>query len=503
MADAAPSTTNQARLQALVVASHPCISIVTHEEAYALDLIKATAAETGHRVLTWSATRGVTDGLFADSQATPNTEHPAAALYHLAHQVEIPALCVTLDLADHLDDARTLRALRDVVHGFRDNDSCLVMIDHRGDLSEVIAVETTRLDLALPTERQLERIIRDTLKRVHRRRPLEVKLRRSELQTIIRNLQGLTRDQVEQIIVDCVAEDRTFDAQDINSVLAYKRQRLHRDRLLQYVESPVDLSEIGGLHRLKRWLKRRRNALSDEAKAFGLTPPRGILLLGVQGAGKSLCAKATAAAWQRPLLRLDPGVLYDRYVGESERRLRSALAQAEAMAPIILWIDEIEKGFASAASHSTDGGLSQRMFGTLLTWMQEHEAPVFLLATANNVDALPPELLRKGRFDEIFFVDLPARSVRKKIFEIHLAKRDRDPGAFDLDALAEASEGYSGAEIEQAIVAALHVAFADTADLDTQRLLAALAESPPLSVLMAERVERLRAWARDRCVPAD
>ncbi|MHC4414895.1 MAG: AAA family ATPase [Planctomycetota bacterium] len=486
-----------------MLAGHPCISIVTHEEAYALDLVKATTAESGHRVQIWSATQGVVDGLFTDSQPTPNTEHPAAALYHLAYQVEIPALCVTLDLADHLDDPRTLRALRDVIHGFRDSDSCLVMIDHRGSLPEVIAVEITRLDLALPTERQLERIVRDTLNRVHRRRPIKVRLKRSELQTIIRNLQGLTREQVEQIIVDCVAEDRTFDADDINMILAHKRQRLHRDRLLQYVESPADLSEVGGLHRLKRWLKRRRNALSDEARTFGLTPPRGILLLGVQGAGKSLCAKAAAAAWQRPLLRLDPGVLYDRYVGESERKLRHALRQTEAMAPIILWIDEIEKGFASAASHSTDGGLSQRMFGTLLTWMQEHQAPVFLLATANDVDALPPELLRKGRFDEIFFVDLPTRAVRKKIFEIHLAKRNRAPADFDLNALAQASAGYSGAEIEQAIVAALHVAFADSAELDTQRILAALAESPPLSVLMAERVERLRAWARDRCVPAE
>jgi ATP-dependent 26S proteasome regulatory subunit len=503
VADTAPSTTNQQRLQALVAASHPCISIVTHEEAYALDLVRATATETGHRILIWSATRGVVDGLFADSQATPNTEHPAAALYHLAHQVEIPALCVTLDLADHLDDARTLRALRDVIHGFCDNDSCLVMIDHGGDLPEVIGVETTRLELALPTDRQVERIVRDTLKRVHRRRPLEVNLKRSELQTIVRNLQGLTRKHIEQIIVDCVAEDRRFDAEDISSILAHKRQRLHRDRLLQYVESPADLSEIGGLQRLKRWLKRRRNALSDKAKTFGLAPPRGIMLLGVQGAGKSLCAKAAAAAWQRPLLRLDPGVLYDRYVGESERKLRGALAQAEAMAPIILWIDEIEKGFASAASHSTDGGLSQRMFGTLLTWMQEHEAPVFVLATANNVDALPPELLRKGRFDEIFFVDLPTRAVRKKIFEIHLAKRNREPENFDLDALSGASEGYSGAEIEQAIIAALHVAFADSAELDTQRIAAALTESPPLSVLMAEHVERLRAWAHDRCVPAD
>jgi SpoVK/Ycf46/Vps4 family AAA+-type ATPase len=226
-------------------------------------------------------------------------------------------------------------------------------------------------------------------------------------------------------------------------------------------------------------------------------------MLGVQGAGKSLAAKAVATAWQRPLLRLDPGVLYDRYIGESERRLRDALKQAEMMSPIVLWIDEIEKGFASAASQSTDGGLSKRMFGTLLTWMQEHTAPVFLIATANDIEALPPELLRKGRFDEIFFVDLPALEPRAQIFAIHLKKRQRDPKKFDLPALAAAAEGYSGAEIEQAVISALHAAFAARAELTTKQILAALEASPPLSVTMAERVAALRRWAQGRCVPAD
>jgi SpoVK/Ycf46/Vps4 family AAA+-type ATPase len=200
---------------------------------------------------------------------------------------------------------------------------------------------------------------------------------------------------------------------------------------------------------------------------------------------------------------MDVGALYDRYVGESERRLRDSLHQAEMMAPIILWIDEIEKAFASAASRSTDGGLSQRMFGTLLTWMQEHEEPVFLVATANDIEALPPELLRKGRFDEIFFVDLPRKETRTIILAIHLRKRKRDPGKFDLNALAEAAEGYSGAEIEQAVASALHDAFEAKAELDTERVLKALKTSPPLSVTMAERVAALREWAAGRCVPAD
>ena len=231
--------------------------------------------------------------------------------------------------------------------------------------------------------------------------------------------------------------------------------------------------------------------------------PRGVLMLGVQGAGKSMCAKAIATTWHRPLLRMDVGALYDRYVGESERRLRDALAQAEAMAPIVLWIDEIEKAFASAASQSTDGGLSKRMFGTLLTWMQEHQQPVFLVATANDIEALPPELLRKGRFDEIFFVDLPERETRAQIFAIHLNKRKRDPVHFDLEALADSSAGFSGAEIEQAVISGLHDAFAKHSELGTEHVLRALRNSPPLSVTMAERVEALRAWANGRCVPAD
>ena len=226
-------------------------------------------------------------------------------------------------------------------------------------------------------------------------------------------------------------------------------------------------------------------------------------MLGVQGAGKSLSAKAVATAWQRPLLRLDAGALYDKFIGESERNLRTALHQAEMMSPVVLWIDEIEKGFASAASHSSDGGLSKRMFGTLLTWMQERKAPVFLVATANDIEALPPELLRKGRFDEIFFVDLPALEARHAIFTVHLKKRKRDPKKFDVDSLAEASDGYSGAEIEQAVISALYDAFASKQELTTQHLLDALKNSPPLSVTMAERITALREWAQGRCVPAD
>jgi SpoVK/Ycf46/Vps4 family AAA+-type ATPase len=330
-----------------------------------------------------------------------------------------------------------------------------------------------------------------------------VQLSRFELDTVLRNLKGLSARQARQIILDIIGEDNRLDAADVNHILANKRKMLRGSGLLEYVEAPVNLEEIGGLARLKTWLGQRQCAFSKEAAAFGLVAPKGMLMLGVQGAGKSLAAKAVATAWQMPLLRMDVGALYDKFIGESERRLRDTLHQAEAMAPVVLWIDEIEKAFASAASNSNDGGLSQRMFGAHHTWMQERTGQVFTIATANDIEALPPELLRKGRFDEIFFIDLPSLDARAQIVEIHLKKRGRQPGRFDIASIAQASEGFSGAEIEQAIMSGMHTAFCAHQDLSTNYVLDALAGSPPISVTMAERIEALREWAAGRCVAAD
>jgi SpoVK/Ycf46/Vps4 family AAA+-type ATPase len=494
--------TDTERLESLFAAQYPALSIITMEEQYALGVVREAVLNSGADVLLWSVIGGVRDPLVTDNPPIPDTEHPAAGLWYLLSRPE-PLVAITLDLQGHLKDERILRLVRDLIARFRRNGGHLGMIDHGEGKAPGIPAEAERVVGLLPGEVELDTMIRDTLRRMNREERIEVEISKRGLKTIIRNLRGLTRRQAEQIIVDVVAEDRRFDEGDINRVLARKRQALAGGGLLEYIEAPVDLDEIGGLRRLKTWLNHRQIAMTEEAGTFGLGTPRGVLMLGVQGAGKSLCAKAIATAWQRPLLRMDPCALYDRYVGESERRLREALRQAEGMAPIVLWIDEIEKGFASAASRSTDGGLSQRMFGTLLTWMQEHAAPVFMVATANDIEALPPELLRKGRFDEIFFVDLPVAETRQSIFAIHLKKRGRDVKAFDLEALAKASEGYSGAEIEQAIVSGLHEAFADKRELNTQLILDALAGAPPLSVTMAEDVAELRAWAEGRCVQAD
>jgi hypothetical protein len=490
------------RLSQLLTTGYACLSIVTSEEQHALEVVRQAALGLGRSIWIWSVGSGVRDGLITESPIIAETETPAAGLRNLA-KTEQGSICITLDLAEHLRAGLAQRAFRDLIQCFEKNGSTLVMIDNDGNLPKIVKAYTRPFEISFPDSEELQSIICKTLRRVHRKKPIEIGITRHGMRTIVRNLRGLTRRQAEQIIIDTVVEDRRFDDDDINTVFASKRRMIQRGGLLEYIETPLDLSEIGGMNNLKKWLAHRKNAFTPEAEAFGLRAPRGVLMLGVQGAGKSLCAKAIATAWHQPLLRMDPGVLYASYIGESERNLREALKQTESMSPVILWIDEIEKGFASAASQSTDGGLSKRLFGTLLTWMQEHQEPVFVIATANDITALPPELLRKGRFDEIFFVDLPIRKVRKQIFAIHLVKRQRDPSQFDLTALSEASEGYSGAEIEQAIISALHDAFADKDELDTDRVLTALKTSPPLSVTMAESVQYLRAWARDRCVPVD
>lgn len=494
--------TDRERFDRILLGKHPCISMVTHEEAFALSLVRDAVMKTAMLLNIWSINGGVRDGLLAEHPSVPETEHPAAALYYLLKQ-KGPMVHALLDMAPHLRDERTLRLLRDLVARCRSDGGQVVLIDHNENLPDVVRAESVAFDISLPDETEIERIVRDTLRRIHASQQIKTEVSRNDFHAMVNHLTGLSRRQVEQVIVETVAEDQRFDVADLKIILTRKRQMIQGGGLLQFVDAPQSLDEIGGLARLKNWLTKRAGAFTKEAAEFGLCAPRGILLLGVQGAGKSFCAKAIATAWKRPLLRMDVGSLYNSYIGESERRLRDALKQAEMMSPVILWVDEIEKAFASAASRSTDGGLSQRMFGYLLTWMQEHRRPVFLVATANDIEALPPELLRKGRFDEVFFVDLPVRDVRRDILAIHLTKRRRDPAAFDLDRLADASEGYTGAEIEQAIVSALHDAFSAHADITTRHVEEALGASPPLSIMQRERIEQLRQWATVRCTPAD
>jgi AAA+ superfamily predicted ATPase len=494
--------TNLDRLRGLMrVTSQPAITIATAEEVYALNLVRDAAADQGMVCHRWTLTGGLQDATFEDAGESNDTQAPDRALRQIASGRK-PGVYVMLDLGDHIDEVKVARALREALFRANEQAQLLVLIDHERIKEPVVRQYAAEFEVHPPDTDEIERLVRAQLRAHHRHSPIEVDVKRSEWEAMIRNLRGLTRRQIKNIVAEVVRDDQRFDSDDLPRIVARKREYVRADGLLEFIEAPATLDDIGGLDNLKKWLASRLLTTEAEAEEHGLDSPRGVLMLGVQGAGKSLCAKAISAAWKRPLLRLDPTALYDRFVGESESRLRTALRQAELMAPIILWIDEIEKGFASMGNSGADGGLSRRMFGSLLTWMQEHREPVFIVATANDIESLPPELMRKGRFDEIFFVDLPGEAGRRAILEIHMRKRRLDPADFDLDTLIDATDGFSGAEIEQGIIAARHEAFSRRQHVTTESLLDVLRASPPLSVTMAEKVAQLRQWAQGRCVMA-
>jgi SpoVK/Ycf46/Vps4 family AAA+-type ATPase len=355
--------------------------------------------------------------------------------------------------------------------------------------------------LSLPGPDEVFREVRRVVQEFKSAGRVKVELTQEEARAFARALQGLSRDEIRRAVYRTMLDDGRLDHADIARALEVKREALGGEGLLEFFPPAEEPESVGGMARLKMWLAKRHAALSPEARQFGLEAPRGVLLLGVQGCGKSLLARSVAAEWQLPLVRLDPATLYDKFIGETEKNLRRALATVEAMAPVVLWIDEIEKGFAGGGGEE-DGGTSVRLLGSFLTWFQEREPGVFVVATANNVSALPPELLRKGRFDELFFIDLPEPDVRREILALHLERRGRQAVDYDLDRLIERSDGFSGAELEQAVVAGLYTAYAEKSELTTEILLREIEAAVPLSVTMAERVTSLRNWASERTVPA-
>ncbi len=490
-------------LQLLIEAGNPIITVETPDEPRAVRLLRETAGKTGRRLLEWSVTTGLRCTLPDASQALVEPGKVLPAL-QLVKDCNAPTLCLFKDLSPHCKDPQVVRSIRDLYFSADSRLWTLILLDSTPPPPEVYRL-TVPFDVGWPSEEELVEVVRDTLREIqhHSLEQIECRLTKRELETLVQTLRGLTTEEAARVVAAAVHEDNVLDGSDLPRIVDAKRSRLGTTGCLESIAADVSPNEIGGLKNLKRWLNLRCAGFSPRTREFGLDPPKGILLLGVQGCGKSLCAKVVASAWHMPLLRMDPGVLYQKFIGESESRLREALRQAESMAPVVLWVDEIEKAFASASSESADGGLSQRMFGTLLSWMQDHRAPIFLIATANNLSQLPPELMRKGRFDEIFFVDLPGPDERGAIFSIHLSKRRRDPSTFDMASLVAHSDGYSGAEIEQAIVSALYAAYAEKSPCTTQHIIAAMHSTQPLSVVMREHVARLRAWAKDRCVMAD
>jgi len=500
------------RMGLLFRAGHRIIALETDDEPTALAQVRQLAQELQQPLWEWSCTEGLvrTRPEPKPGQAAPTIPAQSAtkALSHV-YQTQEPTVYVFKDLAPHAADALVIRQLRDLSDPGTARQASIILVD-AAPLPDEVRKLTIQMELPRPGPEELERIVKASFQRVKSEiesQPdapkVEARLTRREMDQLVGTLRGLTATDVARIIATTVLDDNRLSAEDLPRIVEAKRSILGSSGCLETIETELSDVELAGLGKLRSWLENRRMAFSPKAREFGLEYPRGMLLLGIQGCGKSLCAKLVARQWNMPLLRLDPSALYQKYVGATEGRLRQALQQAQAMAPVVLWIDEIEKAFASAAATSADGGLSQRMFGTLLAWMQEHRHPIFLVATSNDISALPPELMRKGRFDEIFFVDLPGPDSRKAILSAHLTKRGRKPELFDHESLVAATAGFSGAEIEQVVIAALYDAFASSTEMTTDHIRDAAGRTQPLSVVMSEKIESLRAWAANRCVPAE
>jgi hypothetical protein len=484
-------------LKSLVLSFHSLIAIETVEEERVRSLLIEVAADLRQPFYEWS----ITDGLQRLRGPTINGTQDALAALRRIDRIDGDCVYLLKDLAPHLSNANVARALRDLAEKLTNTRSALVLTGDPIELPRDIEGTAVRFNLELPDENELRDLVRAVVDSLSARQRIRVDLTREDAQRLVSALSGLTLNQARQVIAQAIVDDGSLSASDIQTVIRCKGEMIERGGVLEFFPLEDNRFELGGFARLKAWLERARLGFSPEAKAMNLDPPRGLLIVGVQGCGKSLAAKFIARQWQLPLLKLDAGRLYEKYIGESEKNFRKATALAEAMAPVVLWIDEIEKVFAQGGSGEADGGLSQRLFGSFLTWLQEKNAAVFVVGAANDLLSVPPELLRKGRFDEIFFVDLPQPEERENIFRIHLRLRKQDPDKFDLKALAQATEGFSGAEIEQAVISALYRSLQQKQPLTTAAMTEAAQSTVPLSVARREDIEEIRATAQGRFTP--
>lgn len=501
-------------LGAVLKARFPLLYVETWEEDRALEEITAVAVNPEHvrtprDVHVWSRTGGLThNGTVARS-----TQEPITAL-NLVMASDKPSIYVFRDL--HVDlghanrpaDPAVVRRLRDIATWARTSSVPVTVILVAPVLQIPVELEKniTVMDFTLPTERELEQLLKEM---VASNASVTVDAGEEDMERLVKAAVGLTSSEAENAFARAMAYDGKLDASDIEVIVEEKRQTIRKSGVLEFIPTGPTFDDVGGLDNLKRWLIKRNNAWLAAAADYGVPPPKGVLISGVPGCGKSLTAKCVASLWELPLLRMDIGRIFSGLVGSSEQNMRSALRTAESIAPSILWIDEIEKGFGGADGGSGDSGTSQRVFGTFLTWMQEKKSPVFVIATANNIDRLPAEFLRKGRFDEIFFVDLPTTSERSRIWAVHLAKAlttaaggQLKGDAATLERLAALTEGFSGAEIEQAVVTALFDAYAERRPLTEADLATAVSTTVPLSVTQREQILRIREWADLRAVAA-
>jgi len=482
-------------LRLLIRSQVPILVAETWDENGALQMLTRAAIQESLPLFCWSVVAGLNRLGFGEGVDATQTTEPAEALKRIAAHTE-PALFALCDLHPFLDDPRLLRQLKEIALQYNKVGHTLVLLSHCFDIPPEIQRLSAKVAFSLPDEREIMTIVRDEARQWQQQHQGQrVRTDHGTLTQLTRHLRGLTHADARRLIRAAIVQDGTITESDFAELNRAKFELMNLDGVLSFEYRTEQFEQVAGVDRLRAWLQQRREAMFAPTSA---DRPRGVMLLGVQGAGKSLTARAVAGAWQCPLLRLDMGALYNKFIGETERNLRESLRSATLMAPCVLWIDEIEKGLGNRDS---DEGTSQRVLGSLLTWMAEQQAGVFVVATANDISRLPPELLRKGRFDELFFVDLPDDHVRQQIFAIHINKRAHSADAFDLASLSEAADGFSGAEIEQVVVSALYRAAAEQSGLDHMHLLAEIAATVPLSVTMAEPMMALRNWAEGRAVP--
>jgi len=488
-------------VELLVRSRYGALLLDTGEEDRAESLARSAAERLSLPLFVWRRATGLRRA--GEAGVIYGTQDPRTALDHVVAS-DLPALYLFYGLAPDLARPEVADLVREAAGRLAGRPGAVLITGDHVDLPDELRTVLGDVHVPVPTKAEYGALLQHVVTDVQLRMGVVIDLTPADRDRLLANLQGLALSEAERLLTRVIVEDGRLDATDIARVAEAKRDLVERGGLLEYVVSAESLDEIAGLAGLKSWLEKRRLFMQDPGKAaeFGLEFPRGVLLVGVPGCGKSLCAKAVAAAWSLPLVRLDPGALYDKYIGETEQRFRTAMSLADQLAPLVLWIDELEKAFAAGGADQ-DGGTSQRVLGTFLSWLQERHGDVFVVATANDVERLPAELLRKGRFDETFFVDLPGGPARAAILGIHLRKRKQRPEDFDLQALAQASEGYSGAELEQVVVSALYTAFSSAQKLTTTQLLDELRRTPPIASTARERIAFLRQWAAGRTVPAD
>ncbi|MCL5035967.1 MAG: AAA family ATPase [Chloroflexi bacterium] len=484
-------------LKAFIRARYPLVYVVSHEEPRVEHALSGIARELNKRFLTWSVTTGLID---EHGRSLEESKEPVIALDIVMKAAADPTLFLFKDFHPYFSHPLVTRKMREAVQYLQPTLSSLIMLSPMLAIPPELGKLATIFDFPLPNYSDMEELFRNTLKMVEGR--IAVNLTPEQEEQMIAALLGLTLTEAENALARAVIRDSRLDAGHLDMILNEKSQIIRKSGVLEFYPVRETLKSIGGLEFLKQWLLRKSACFSAQARDYGLDTPRGLLLMGVPGCGKSLVAKSISSIWKMPLVRFDLGRVFGSLVGESEQNMRRAIQLAESISPAILWIDEIEKGFAGT-EFSLDSGVTKRVFGTFITWMQEKQKPVFVVATANDIKGLPPELLRKGRFDEIFFIDLPDIDERKEIFGIHLEKRRHDPGSIDMKKLASASEGFSGADIEELVKSGLERAFLDgIRKPETADFLEEIKLTQPLSVTMGQRIEQLREWATGRARPA-